>query len=32
MDPQAERFTNHDAANSLLRRNGRPPFTVPETV
>jgi hypothetical protein len=32
MEPQAERFIDHDAANALLRRNYRPPFAVPETV
>jgi hypothetical protein len=32
MEPQAERFVDHDAANALLRRNYRPPFAVPETV
>jgi len=30
MDPQTERFTNHDEANSLLTREYRPGFAVPE--
>lgn len=29
MDPQTERFTNNDAADKLLRRNGRKPFVIP---
>ena len=32
MEPQAERFIHHDAANTLLRRSYRSPFAVPETV
>ena len=30
MDPQTEQFTNHDDANSLLTREYRPGFAVPE--
>ncbi|MCB9913724.1 MAG: Gfo/Idh/MocA family oxidoreductase [Planctomycetes bacterium] len=32
VDPQSERFTNSPAANRLLRRPGRGPFTLPEEV
>jgi hypothetical protein len=32
LDPQTERFTDHAAANALLRRQDRPPFIVPEVV
>ena len=30
LDPESERFTNHEAANRLLRSEDRPPFVVPE--
>lgn len=29
-DPASERFTDHDGANALLRRDARSPFVVPE--
>lgn len=29
MDPQTERFLDHDGANALLTRDYRPPFVVP---
>jgi predicted dehydrogenase len=32
MDPASERFTNNAAANQLLRREDRRPFTVPEVA
>ena len=32
IDPQSERFTDHAAANALLRRDYRKPFRVPEQV
>ena len=32
MDPKRERFTNHKKANSLLTRDYRKPFLVPEKV
>lgn len=32
MDPQTERFTNHEAANRLLSRDYRKPFVVPDRV
>jgi hypothetical protein len=31
-DPRSERFTNNDAANKLLTREYRAPFTVPDHV
>ena len=30
MDPDTERFTNHDEANRLLTREYRKPFVVPD--
>jgi hypothetical protein len=32
MDPAAERFLNNEGANSLLWREGRAPFVVPEVA
>jgi predicted dehydrogenase len=32
MNPDSERFTNHDSANHLLTREYRAPFVVPEKV
>ena len=32
MDPKAERFIDDKDANTLLSRNYRKPFVVPETV
>ena len=30
MDPKTEQFTNNDAANALLKREGRAPYIVPD--
>ena len=32
MDPATERFTGNDAANTMLTREYRAPFVVPEIV